>query len=262
MTWRGLIVNPLINRQSGAAFRLRPASAGGPCAVPNTLTNLHSEPRPKVAVCGPWPPSFIAGNGAILIRPPCKSRIRRHNMPMNRRELLTASVAGAAILKQGRKAFAAPPYNIQVAIDAAKTGEPINPMIFGGYMEPATTRVWSEMLTDRKFANPITSAAAAPRLPPRTPRCAALVASRSDRLGPAGTVEMDTARPFVGKHSPRVKLAGSEPRGIQQSRLRLRHGQVVYRPGLPCRRSRRQSRHPARLGTGRRRLANHHRSRR
>ena len=82
-------------------------------------------------------------------------------MPMNRRELLKASVAGAAILEQGRQAFAAPPANIQVAIDAAKVGEPINPMIFGGYMEPATTRVWAEMLTDRKFANPIAAPARA-----------------------------------------------------------------------------------------------------
>ena len=51
-------------------------------------------------------------------------------MPINRRELLTASVAGAAILRQGRKGFAVPPGNIQVAIDAAKSGKPIDPMIF------------------------------------------------------------------------------------------------------------------------------------
>jgi hypothetical protein len=79
---------------------------------------------------------------------------------MNGRELLTTSAAGAAILRHGGKAFAAPAGNIQVAIDAAKVGGPITPLIFGGYMEPATTRVWAEMLTDRKFANPITSAPA------------------------------------------------------------------------------------------------------
>src|SRR5271157_6258780 len=89
-------------------------------------------------------------------------------MQMNRRELLKASVAGAAMLKQGRKAFAAPAGNIQVAIDAAKSGKPINPMIFGGYMEPATTSVWAEMLGDRKFARPIVGAqpAAAPASAP------------------------------------------------------------------------------------------------
>ena len=46
-------------------------------------------------------------------------------------------------------------------MDASKSAGPVNPMIFGGYMEPATTQVWAEMLTDRKFANPITSAVAA-----------------------------------------------------------------------------------------------------
>ena len=79
-------------------------------------------------------------------------------MPMNRREFLAASAAGAAMLKQGMTAFAAPTGNIQVTIDASKIGEPVNPMIFGGYMEPATTQVWAEMLTDRKFANPVTDA--------------------------------------------------------------------------------------------------------
>jgi alpha-N-arabinofuranosidase len=144
---------------------------------------------------------------------------------MNRRELLKASVAGAAVLSQTRETFAASTPNIQVAIDAAKAGAPISPLIFGGYMEPATTRVWAEMLTDRKFANPIAAASAAP-----APAGAAGGAMRRmggepfRPVGPAGTVEMDTVRPFVGKHSPRVKLDASEPRGIQQSRLRLARG--------------------------------------
>jgi alpha-N-arabinofuranosidase len=141
---------------------------------------------------------------------------------MNRRELLKASVAGAAMLEQGRKAFAAPQY-IQVAIDASKPGAPVNPMIFGGYMEPATTRVWSEMLTDRKFSIPITSAGeAAPAA--ANPMMRRFGGEPFRLVGPAGTVEMDTARPFVGKHSPLVKLAASEPHGIQQSRLRVAHG--------------------------------------
>jgi alpha-N-arabinofuranosidase len=157
-------------------------------------------------------------------------------MPMNRRELLTASVAGAAMLRQGREAFAAPAGNIQVAIDAAKPGEPITPLIFGGYMEPATTRVWAELLTDRKFANPIATAAPAPTTPTTSPM-RRFMGEPFRPVGPAGTVEMDTVRPFVGKHSPRVKLDGSEPHGIQQSRLRLGHGKSyvgrVYLAGDP-----------------------------
>jgi alpha-N-arabinofuranosidase len=154
---------------------------------------------------------------------------------MNRRELLTASVAGADVLRQGGKAFAAPAGNIQVAIDAAKVGVPITPLIFGGYMEPATTRVWAEMLTDRKFANPITSAAAA-AAPTNSPM-RRLFGEPFKPVGPAGTVGMDTVRPFVGKHSPLVKLHGSEPHGIQQSGLRLARGKSyvgrVYLAGDP-----------------------------
>jgi alpha-L-arabinofuranosidase len=155
-------------------------------------------------------------------------------MPMNRRELLKASVAGAAMLRLRATAFAVD--NIQVAIDAAKIGEPITPLIFGGYMEPATTRVWAEMLSDRKFASPIVNAPATPAGAAASPM-RRFMGEPFRPVGPAGTVEMNTARAFVGNHSPRVKLAGSEPRGIQQSRLRVCHGKSyvgrVYLAGDP-----------------------------
>jgi alpha-L-arabinofuranosidase len=155
-------------------------------------------------------------------------------MPMNRREFLAASVAGAAMMQQGMTAFAATAENLQVTIDASKSGEPVSPLIFGGYMEPATTGVWAEMLTDRKFANPITSAVAAALTNPFLRRFAG---EPFKPVGPAGTVEMDPMRPFVGKHSPRVELDGSEPRGIQQSKLRLGRGKSyegrIYLAGDP-----------------------------
>jgi alpha-N-arabinofuranosidase len=156
-------------------------------------------------------------------------------MAMNRRELLTASMVGAAFWRQGRNAFAAAPANIQAVIDASKTGEPISPLIFGGYMEPATTRVWAEMLTDRKFANPIVSAPSAPEAPASPMR--RFLGEPFRPVGPQGTVEMDTERPFVGRHSPRVKLDSRVPHGIQQSRLRLARGKSyvgrVYLAGEP-----------------------------
>lgn len=153
-------------------------------------------------------------------------------MPINRRELLRASVAGAAILKGGEQASAAAPARIQVAIDASKVGEPINPMIFGGYMEPATTRVWSEMLSDRKFVNPIvptTAAAPGGRRGPGGPvgpggMFRRFAGDPFRPVGPADAVVMDTVKPFVGKHSPAIKLAGSEPRGIQASGLHVAKG--------------------------------------
>ncbi len=143
-------------------------------------------------------------------------------MTVNRREFLAVSMAGGALLQQ-RLTLAAPVQGpLQASIDASRRGEPVNPLIFGGYMEPATTQVWAEMLTDRKFANPIMEApAAAPptgfgRFPGQPFR----------PVGPQGTVEMDTARPFVGSHSPRVRLAGAEPRGIRQAGLRLGRGRA------------------------------------
>ena len=140
-------------------------------------------------------------------------------MTMNRREFLAASAASAALMQHGVTAFAASTGSIQASIDAAKVGGPVSPLIFGGYMEPATTRVWAEMLTDRKFCRAIVAAEAAP------PQGASFMRRFGGEpfrpVGPAATVEMDTERPFVGKHSPRIKLNGAEPRGIQQSRIRL-----------------------------------------
>lgn len=155
-------------------------------------------------------------------------------MSMNRREFLAASVAGAAVLQQGMAAFAAPTGDLHVAIDASKIGEPVNPMIFGGYMEPATTQVWAEMLTDRKFANPITNAVAAA---PANSFFRRFAGEPFKPAGPEGSVEMDIVNPFVGKHSPRIMLDGPEPRGIQQAKLRVASGKSyegrIYLAGDP-----------------------------
>lgn len=155
-------------------------------------------------------------------------------MPMNRREFLTTAVAGAAVLQQGMTAFAAPDADLQVAIDASKIAGPVNPMIFGGYLEPATTQVWAEMLTDRKFSSPVTSAVTAV---PANPFFRRFAGEPFKPVGAEGSVEMDSVRPFVGQHSPRVELDGSEPRGIQQSKLRVSGGKFyegrIYLAGDP-----------------------------
>ena len=49
---------------------------------------------------------------------------------------------------------------VSVAVDATRTGHPITKLMFGGFMEPATTQVWAEMLSDRKFFNEINSKSA------------------------------------------------------------------------------------------------------
>lgn len=138
-------------------------------------------------------------------------------MQMDRRKFVVGSVAGAAMLTQEMHAFGSSPATIQVTIDPDKVGAPIHPMLFGGYMEPATTSVWAEVLTDRKFANAVTSAVTAPA----NPAFLRFGGEPFKPVGPEGTVDMDTEQPFVGKHSPRVRLDASEPHGIRQSRLRI-----------------------------------------
>jgi hypothetical protein len=46
---------------------------------------------------------------------------------------------------------------VSATLDATRTGSPITPLVFGGFMEPATTRVWAVMLSVRKFFNRVMS---------------------------------------------------------------------------------------------------------
>ena len=59
-----------------------------------------------------------------------------------------------AVLLAASAAAAQP---VAVRIDAARQSAAVSPLVFGGFMEPATTRVWAEMLADRKFFNRVTS---------------------------------------------------------------------------------------------------------
>lgn len=142
-------------------------------------------------------------------------------MTMNRREFVAGSVASAVLLQQKAMALT-PTGDLRVMVDAAQTGEPITPLLFGGYMEPATTRVWAEMLTDRKFARSINDTSPPPQ---------GFNAGRGQLhywkpVGPAESVAMDTVKPFVGEHTPRITLVASEARGIQQGGLRLGKGKT------------------------------------
>ncbi len=139
---------------------------------------------------------------------------------MNRREFIATSAAEAAMLSQSMRAFAAPTAGIEASIDVGKVFGPVSPLIFGGYMEPATTRVWSELLYDRKFMRAVTDA-------PAPPAGNSFIHQGGQPWRPIGSmsaVEMDKVRPWVGEQSPRITLSGSEPRGIQQSGMRLGKG--------------------------------------
>jgi alpha-L-arabinofuranosidase len=107
---------------------------------------------------------------------------------------------------------------VAATIDTTRTGQPISRLVFGGFMEPATTSVWAEMLTDRKFLNEINSKES----PAPTGWLSFFGPQR--RWMPVGAdsfVTMDRKNPYVGGWSPLVRLETKTPHGISQSRISL-----------------------------------------
>src|SRR5512136_2125396 len=113
---------------------------------------------------------------------------------------------------------------IAVSIDAGKTAEPISPYIYGQFIEHIgdliNRSLWAEMLDDRKFYNDINSKPS-DRKPVR-----GRVANLWRPIGPDDSVVMDAKDPYVGDHTPLVRLAGEAARGIQQAGLALRKGKA------------------------------------
>ena len=113
---------------------------------------------------------------------------------------------------------------IVVSIDATKTRAPISPYLYGQFIEHigdlVNRSVWAEMLDDRKFYYEINSQPA-----PSNPSQGPMRRRQPNRwrpIGPDAAVVMDCDNPYVGEHTPLLKLAGPEPRGIQQAGLVLR----------------------------------------
>jgi alpha-L-arabinofuranosidase len=132
---------------------------------------------------------------------------------------LFSILAFAALL-----ATAATAQSVTATIDATQTGQPITRLIFGGFMEPATTGVWSEMLSDRKFFNAITSNPA-----PATGRGGFGMRGPARRWAPVGgdsVVTMDKKDSYVGEWTPLVQLDATPPRGISQTGIALVGGRA------------------------------------
>jgi alpha-N-arabinofuranosidase len=136
--------------------------------------------------------------------------------------LFTALAAGAQTT--------APSQPVTATIDASKTGPLISPYVYGQFLEHIGNLIfsglWSEMLDDRKFyyavapapvSSPEISRGGFGGLGPGRRRGAG--PGRWNPIGPVDSVVMDTNNPFVGDHTPLIKLAGSEPRGIRQTGL-------------------------------------------
>ena len=113
---------------------------------------------------------------------------------------------------------------VAVLIDATNVAPPISRLVFGGFMEPATTSVWAEMLADRKFFNIVTSktdpAAQTGGFGRRGPQ------RRWLPVGPDDFVAMDKGHAYVGEWSPRVRVEATTPHGISQAGLVLKAGRA------------------------------------
>ena len=114
---------------------------------------------------------------------------------------------------------------VAATIDASKTSAPISKYVYGQFLEHiggiVNNNIWAEMLDDRKFYYPITSH---PPAEPPGPAWRRTALRHWMPIGPDAFVTMDTGRPYVGEHSPLLKLSSTEAHGIQQAGLAVRKG--------------------------------------
>ncbi|HVT73752.1 MAG TPA: alpha-L-arabinofuranosidase C-terminal domain-containing protein [Lacunisphaera sp.] len=113
--------------------------------------------------------------------------------------------------------------SIDVKLDAAKTGAPISPYIYGQFIEHLGRciygGIWAEMLEDRKFYFPIT-ADYSPYRDLKDTAFPVVGASPWQIVGDPAAVTMVKEGAFVGDHSPRVN-AGT---ALSQHDLGLKAG--------------------------------------
>jgi alpha-N-arabinofuranosidase len=114
---------------------------------------------------------------------------------------------------------------VHASIDASKTSAPISKYIYGQFLEHiggiVNNNIWAEMLDDRKFYFPINSH---PPAEPSGPPWRRVTLRHWVPIGADGFVTMDSDRPYVGEHTPLVKLSSTEPHGVQQAGLAVRKG--------------------------------------
>jgi len=127
-----------------------------------------------------------------------------------------------AVLAATAQTAAPPQKKVSMTVNASKTGEPIHRYVYGQFTELLFNLfekgLWSEMLSDRKFFYRVDSSE---KLNPENRK---QNFTRWRPVGPDEAVVMDKKSPYVGEHSPLVKLDATTPRGIRQAGLPLRKG--------------------------------------
>lgn len=135
--------------------------------------------------------------------------------------LSMAAIAGVA-----QKEEAVPsPQPVVATLDASKVSEPISKYDYGMFIEHLGNIInhglWSEMLDDRKFYDPVNSVEE--KEPAGNPARMKFLKSKKWRpVGADEFVVMDRDHPYVGEQSPQIRLESGKTHGIQQSGLALR----------------------------------------
>ncbi len=122
-----------------------------------------------------------------------------------------------------------------VAVAVNETGAPIQKYIYGQFIEHLGRciygGIWAEMLMDRKFYYPVTGeyspwamASESFWADGSTLEYPYLAKSPWQIVGSAGNLVMDSGDPYVGEHTPVIKVNGQKA-GIQQNDLSVLAGQ-------------------------------------
>ena len=115
------------------------------------------------------------------------------------------------------------PQTIRATIDITKTGAPIDPLMWGHFIENLGAwwegGAWAEMIGDRKFYYPIDNDSI--QVPSNSRRWV----NQWTPAGPQSSVVMDSTRGYATRHAPRIALAGTSPRGIRQAGIPVHAGQ-------------------------------------
>lgn len=86
----------------------------------------------------------------------------------------------------------------------------LSPLLYGGFIEHIGNLInhslWSEVLDDRKFYFGVIEN---PEPKPTDPRAAMRFIQKWVAVGPVSSIELDTQRAYVGKHSPVITVNGS-----------------------------------------------------
>ncbi len=122
-----------------------------------------------------------------------------------------------------------------VAVELNEIGAPIQKYIYGQFIEHLGRciygGIWAEMLMDRKFYYPVTDEYAPWAMASEsfwadgsTLEYPYLDRSPWQVEGPSGNLVMDSRDPYVGEHTPVIKVSGKKA-GIRQNELSVQAGQ-------------------------------------